>query len=422
MKTVILKRLQLKDWKSKNIDIDFSAGITNISGKNEIGKSSLQQAWNWLLTSYTTPNSTRNEELFDNKFPLSPDTPTALVKAWLDIDGTEYTIERSATAKFKRPRGQVEYVKDSSDAYSIKIDDIEVSATSFNDWLENVFCPIAVLPFVLEGAFFTALAEHDKKKARKVLEDMVGDISAEYLSGDYSSIKVRLDKYGIQQLKEQVASKGRPIKKRMEIIPAIIKSKAPVLMQFEKLDNKTDLLAKIEELSVRLENNFSADAFADLVSTAKTYGLVEWVESEKDGIRQLQQEQKELASQLADCEGDMAKINEYCEEVAMVVEQRINQKMPHCSVCMYTTQVNGDKVPDCVLTDKSGVRYATLSNSARLRINLAVQDLFRKYYGVNTITWVDEASVFDSEHLPKCDGQTCYMFASDSETLTVECK
>jgi hypothetical protein len=87
---------------------------------------------------------------------------------------------------------------------------------------------------------------------------------------------------------------------------------------------------------------------------------------------------------------------------------------------MFDTLRNGEKVPNCILTNHEGVKFATLSTSARLRINLAVQDTFRKRFGVNMITWIDEAAVFDVEHLPRPDGQVCYLFAGDSDTLIVE--
>jgi hypothetical protein len=87
---------------------------------------------------------------------------------------------------------------------------------------------------------------------------------------------------------------------------------------------------------------------------------------------------------------------------------------------MFNIQKNGDKNPDCVVTDMDGVKFATLSNSARLRANIAIQNMFRKVLDVDMMTWIDEAAVFDSTHLPSADGQVCYLFAGESDTLVVE--
>lgn len=201
MKKIIIKRICLNNWKAKNIDVTFNEGVTKISAKNEVGKSSLQQAWNWLFTSYTTPTSGRNANLYDNRVPLSPDTPQASVKVWLTIDGTEYTLERIAQAKFKRPRGEEEWVKDTSDTYITKIDDYEVTATAFAEWVEDNICPITMMPFVLDGSFFTTLSIQDRKKAGAIIETIVGGCSIADLKGDYSKFANELSKHSPEQIR-----------------------------------------------------------------------------------------------------------------------------------------------------------------------------------------------------------------------------
>ena len=98
----------------------------------------------------------------------------------------------------------------------------------------------------------------------------------------------------------------------------------------------------------------------------------------------------------------------------------INSRLGGCQVRMFNIQKNGEALPDCVLTDKDGVNYATLSTSAKIESILMFQELFRSHYGVQLMTWVDECSIFDSQHLPKPDGQCCYLFAGDSPTLVVD--
>jgi hypothetical protein len=123
---------------------------------------------------------------------------------------------------------------------------------------------------------------------------------------------------------------------------------------------------------------------------------------------------------MAHLEGVQAKCQEYIEERANIISNKINSRLGGCQVRMFNIQKNGERTPDCVLTDKDGVNYATLSTSAKIRVNIDVQELFRSHYGVQLMTWVDECSIFDSQHLPKPDGQCCYLFAGDSPTLVVE--
>jgi hypothetical protein len=540
------------------------------------------------------------------------------------VDGVDYTIERSAKAKFKRPRGQAEYVKDTSDTYTIKVDDIEMSATNFATWVSEVIAPIEILLYALDGAFFSTLTVNDRDKARAILERMVGSITLDDYCGNYELIADRLTKYTPEQIREQAASQMRPVKKRFDEIPAIIESKkefirsysskdwagleemlastkkaiedidsemtdisqksAPIIARMAEVSdarqkikdamiaereaiiaelrkklvtidesnskimrdnahkeceriscetrirNLTEEIARLEadkahlldevtadvcptcgqqipqdvikdnvrkkiayidakieshqlEISDRKEKLSSGDlcprdliSTTDLEASLASYrepidfsdneeyhnlteelntlntqameisdstdisdlkhqkgALLEMIEtvSKELGIRDkldvfateinaLRDERKALACEMAHLEGVQAKCQEYIEERASIISNRINSRLGGCQVRMFNIQKNGERTPDCVLTDKDGVNYATLSTSAKIRVNIDVQELFRSHYGVQLMTWVDECSIFDSQHLPKPDGQCCYLFAGDSPTLVVE--
>lgn len=653
MKQILLKRIQLTNWKAKNLDVTFNEGPTKISAKNEVGKSSLQQAWNWLFSSHTTPTANKNADLYDNRVELTPDTPEASVKVWIAIDGIEYTIERTAKAKFKRPRGQAEYVKDASDVYTTKVDDIELSATNFNDWVEANICPVENITYLLDGAFFSTLADNDKMKARAVLERMVGEIKPEDFSGDYELIEDRLAKYSPEQIKEQASNQLRPVRKRMDEIPAVIDSKTKLIADYDSenwdavevrikeikeeiesidlsilgrqtaikpmLDKRNEILEKIaeaqsefhakkvqhhtqfqeevsrrrremadidannariaannarkaldkkqieidvdkyeraidtlqgeikryeqlkqqaasatfsesicptcgqqlpldyldkarqafftgqvetianydEEINSRLNdiaiykqtvegckcrlssNEFDAEApvslapyedsltdyimshvafedtssgiallanieslnnsiedipdddaetltinkktlIEELETLNKKLGLKDKANELRKDIAALIAEKKALACEMAHLEGVQVKCQEYIEERAKIISDRINDRLDGCKIVMFNVQKNGERTPDCILTNNDGVRYSTLSTSAKLRVNIAVQQLFRKHYAVDIMTWVDEAAVFDKDSLPAPKGQVCYLFASDSPTLVVE--
>lgn len=420
MKKIIIKRIQLSNWKSKNLDVTFNDTVTKISAKNEVGKSSLQQAWNWVFTSYTSPTSARNSNLFDNRIALSPDTPEASVKVWLDIDGVSYTIERSAKASFKRPRGSEEWVKDSSDTYTTLIDGIEYTATNFAEWVENVIAPIDMMPYLLDGAFFTTLSITDKMKARAVIEQLVGGCDISELRGDYSMLGDKLHKYSPEQLREQTSSFMRPIKKRMDAIPAIIKSKEFVINDLARRYDHDKIHDKVMELSQVVAKDATKETISELISASMQLGVAEYAKVELSGIDLLKKENKELACTLAELEGEKYLIEELIKERAAIIGDKINNILDGYQVEMFNIQKNGDKNPDCVVTDKDGVKFATLSNSARLRANIAIQNMFRKVLGVDLMTWIDEAAVFDSAHLPVVDGQACYLFAGESDTLVVE--
>ena len=237
MRKIKIKSLRMSDWKAQNREVFFNDGITTISGKNGTGKSSVYKAFCWLLTGYTDPINVKNHELFDSSVELTQDTPVAVVSAVFDIDGTEVKIERSAKAAFRRERGTDFYVKAASDSYIFRIDDVEVSATDFNSFISDHFIYIDFLPYAIMGERFANLANTDKVKARKLLELIVGTISINDINKhDYSSIKLDVEKYGIDVLKERYKGLMKPYKQRLVEIEAILAVRNEDLRKYNAID------------------------------------------------------------------------------------------------------------------------------------------------------------------------------------------
>lgn len=254
MKEVILKRIKLSNWKSLNLDVKFNDKSTKISAKNGVGKSSLIASWNWLLSGYTNAVAPKNHELFDNREELTHETPIASVKAWISIDGVDYTIEKTAQAKFTRKRGSNEWSKDSSDTYKIYIDEIETTATEFNNWLEHNICPTDMLVYCLDGSFFSVLAEEDKRKARKVLENIVGEIKESDFSGNYDCLKNDFTKgYTIEQIEERTKNQIKPLRDRLVKVPALIEDKERLLAEYLQTDYSA-IEKQVEETRNDIQN------------------------------------------------------------------------------------------------------------------------------------------------------------------------
>lgn len=232
---IILKSLSLSNWRGQNHTIDFS-DTTTISGRNGAGKSSVMKAFYWLLTGFPSPIETKNFNLFDNRLPITPETPKACVKAVLNIDGFDYVIERKAEAKFTRKRGSNEMVKDASDTYGLYIDNIETSATNFNKWINDNICPVEQIVYCLDGGFFTELLAGDKSKARKVLETIVGEITPEDMKGDYSIIAEDMKRFTVDAIMERTKAELKPWRERLAEIPAIIDSKEVTLAEYMAID------------------------------------------------------------------------------------------------------------------------------------------------------------------------------------------
>lgn len=250
---ITLKKITLSNWRSINSEVNFNEGLTTISGANGVGKSSIMKAWMWLLTSIPHPNENVNFNLFDCRVPLTPETPKASVKAVIDLNGVEYTLEKRAEAKFTRKRSTNEWEKASSDNYEIYIDEIETTATNFKAWVETNICPMDMLRYCVDGGFFINLINDDKVKARQVLENIIGEIHPEDMKGDYSILLEDMRKFNIPQIEERTKGELKPLRARMIEIPAIIESKQKTLSEYEQIDFET-IIQHINSVSKEIED------------------------------------------------------------------------------------------------------------------------------------------------------------------------
>ncbi len=242
MKRIQLKELTLSNWRSLNLNVYFNCTSNEIKGANGVGKSSLQNAWNWLLHGYCEPTQAKNHELFDNKVEITNETPIASVTAVVLIDGIEYTLQKTAQAKFTRKRGSGEYVKDTSDLYKYLIDNIEYSLTNWNEWIEKNITDCQMMQFCVDGRFFATLCEEDRTQARKMLEVLSGEVKEEDFKGDYSLLKEDFAKgYSVEQIEEKTKNTIKPLNERLDNIPAIIEDKEKALSEYNQIDFESTL-------------------------------------------------------------------------------------------------------------------------------------------------------------------------------------
>ena len=639
-KKIVLKSIKLQNWSSINSVVEFCEGRTIIKGMNKVGKSSIMNAWRWLLTSRVDAIHPANYKLFDKRFPLTPETPGAIVEAIVDINGCEYILTRKAKAAF------VKGEKAPSDKYTTLIDKVEYTATQFNEWLEANIAPVAMLPFCIDGIFFATLCEEDKKKGRKVLEAIVGEITQDDFMGDYSLIAEMLAKLPIEKVLEktkaeiaeldksavrlpieieakenivaswttngdmeaEIESKKKRIAELDEIInkgndPAVVAKRNEIFAEISKKElyleecknsyvvqhvaevNRVKSLIKASnesnraivernrmakqeferaEKSLKLEkitldnlnsrlntlrqrrDEIKARVFSDdkcvycgqeLPDDKLTEAKEKFAKQKNDDLAFVVADGKNTATQIADCEARIAKLeeivargynvesevsvdalheelasiesnfkpynttNEYAalrkdiddlkatipdtidftpiiaeksnvtkelqellerngsksqynallsdiealrgqlrdignekayklgikakceewiEERASIISNRVNSKLTTCSIQMFSLQKNGEQVPDCVILDSNGVEYGKTNTAERLSINIELQRMFLLHFGIELPIFVDECSIFSPSNVPSLSQQHVLIFATDDKILKVE--
>lgn len=232
MKTITLKKLTLQDWRAQNKVVEFTDN-TEITGRNESGKSSIFNAFLWVLMNCDSDDRV-NYKLFDEKEEQTyENSKTASVEAVIEIDGVTYSLRKTAKAGWIRKKGREIYEKKSTDEYHFYIDQIERNATEYKSFIEEIIAPFSKLKLMLNINYYLGM---DWKDLRRTFEDLVGTIKEEEFKGDYSIIKDELAKYTPEQIKESIKGQIKPIKKNIESLPITIETLKSSLPKIEDLD------------------------------------------------------------------------------------------------------------------------------------------------------------------------------------------
>ena len=195
--------------------------------------------------------------------------------------------------------------------------------------------------------------------------------------------------------------------------------------EFKRINAEIDaLMSEIKEIPSNDNESLTSrkkTLIESLSEFSKKLGLKDEIAKGEKDILELRDELRGVANSIAEIEGHIFSAQAWLQERNEIVSFRINEKLEYSKIEMFATQKNGEVVPDCRLVNKKGVSYGVTNNADKGAIDTDLQKLFMRHYDIALPIFVDEASIYDSEHLPKDDNyQFVYLFASDSPILKVE--
>lgn len=258
---MILKSLHIENFKGiKSLDVNFSEK-TKIKGQNAAGKTTIFDAFTWLLFN----KNSAGEEKF-NVRPLDKDgnrvdNVEIKVVAVLDVDGKEVELSKVQKQNWVKKR-RTDTVTLQGNVNSFEIDGYPKSESDFKAYVSGLAQSEDMFKMLTNPQYFSSLKW---KEQRDILMKLISDFSDVELAKEDAKYAPLLDELEKAPSTDDIRSKFSKAltewKKKQAEIPVRIdeaeKSKVDVDVAEQELA-KADLTRKIAEIDGKIANSGSA--------------------------------------------------------------------------------------------------------------------------------------------------------------------
>lgn len=270
MRQVTLKEMTLVNFKGQRSRLIEFTQQTNIMGRNKAGKSTIFDAFIWLLF---------GKDQFDRKdyeiLPNNMERVDAEVSATLSVDGRNFNLKRVLHPKYVRRRGTSEEVYDGNETL-FYIDDVPLRASEYKARVDMIIDE-TVFKLITNPAYFLSL---NWTKQREILFQIAGTMSdAEIIATrpEFAALIDGLSGKSLAEFKKEITTRKKKLKDDLELIPS-------------RVDQTTRLMPEAIDLS--LINNEIAQI--DIKITQIDDSIADRSAAIRSQYEEVQQKQREI--------------------------------------------------------------------------------------------------------------------------------
>lgn len=355
MQEMILKTLQLQNFKGiENLSIDFK-NDTQILGANGSGKTTIFDAYSWLLWD----KDSNNRKDFDIKpFTENGETKHGLestVTGHFELDGQPLKLSKTYKEIWTKKRGNVDAVF-SGNTTDYFINDVPVKKSEYNQRIES-FISEKEFNLLCNPLYFSEIL--DKKERRAVLLSLIKDVDNSEIFGINKDLKeLDLENYTIEEIKAMAKASAKKTNQEIESLPIRID-------ELEKSKNTFDF-TELEEQKAELEKQI-ADIDKAIAKSSESTNVI----AEKNSI---------IQSKFEEMQKIKLKIDEINEDKQLQATREYNQKYSDFFANKDKIQRNID-LKEILLDQQKENIEATTSNILDLKNKL--QELRQKWTSEN---------------------------------------
>lgn len=243
-----LKKIHIENFKGcKDRTIEFGSK-TDICGANATGKTTVEDAWSWLLFDKDSTGS--------SKFQIRPldsdgnqiDNIEIMVEGTLDIDGKEVVLKKVQKQNWVKERGTQEQ-KFKGNVNEFEINGYPKSEKDYKEYISDTV-EEEIFKLITNPSAFTSLPW---KKQREVLMKLVGEISdIEIAQSDekFLPLITELEQASTDDIQQKYSKAMKEWKKKQAGLP-------------ERIDELSKQLVDIDTAELELQANYLREQIDD---------------------------------------------------------------------------------------------------------------------------------------------------------------
>ncbi len=259
MKTIKLKFLKLCNFKGvRSFEVAFDNKVSVIEGDNGTGKTTLYDAYLWLLFGKDSTGRSDGANGFNVKTNGADGKPIYRlehsVTAVLDVDGKEIKLQRSLVEKWQKVNGTTDEVMKDETQYFIN--DVRTGTKKEYQAEISEIIPEDVFRMITNPYYFTSLSAETQKD---MLLEMVGNIDDDEVAATNPEFIALLDQVNGTSLAKwarEIAAKKKACNDALVTIPASIETAQKLMPESEnwgELEKQLkEVQAKVKEIDAQI--------------------------------------------------------------------------------------------------------------------------------------------------------------------------
>jgi DNA repair exonuclease SbcCD ATPase subunit len=288
----------------KSLDVNFSEN-TKISGQNAAGKTTIFDAFTWLLFNKNSAGDEKFNVRPLNKEGTRIDNVEIKVVSIMDVDGKEVELSKVQKQNWVKKRG-TNTVSLQGNPNSYEIDGYPKSEAEFKEYVSGIAQSEEMFKMLTNPQYFSSLKWKDQRDILMKLVSEVSDVELAQTDAKYAPLLSELEKApSTDDIRAKFSKALTEWKKKQAEIPVRIdeaeKSKIDVDVAEQELA-KVDLVRRIAECGKKMEN--AGSALGDLRSKEMQLQF-DMSGMEQTMNRELSNKRSIMDAELRDCKNEL---------------------------------------------------------------------------------------------------------------------